>query len=1053
VTPHLRILASAGSGKTYRLSTRYIELLKADVDPGTILATTFTRAAAGEIRDRVIDRLAEAALVEEKAAELKLSTARAAELLAKAIASLHRLRIQTLDSFFTGFVRGFATEFDLPPDLVPVDDAGRAALDEAALVGLLDGLERPADEERLLDTLASIRRGRAGSRLASAIRLSVRETLEIAREGHPAAWEWDVPAIDPAGFRAAVERLRAIAAELDAHVKVVGKDVEAMLAAPGLPDFETAAGALGRGLFKPIRAGQPTYSRTEIPRALADAYRPVIATLEAIVLDGYARQTLGMRDLALDFAEVRERIKRARGIVEFDDLVRAVVKGADDVRLASLFFRLDGRVRHVLLDEFQDTSGIQWKALRPILDEIVADASGQRSLFVVGDLKQSVYGWRGANPEILASLPGRLGLVPGETIRDDRMAESRRSSPDVLAGVNRLFGWISDHADAFGERSGAIGRWCTQFEPHDAAGKAVDGRGVVHLRVADAIEGKRSAAAVRTSVLAATVKLAKELRAAHPGRSLAIIARTNAFAAEVVNRLHREGIAASAFGSGALQDAAAVNAVLDCLVLADHPDHTIACFNVARSPLGAEVTLDREAHRHEVRRRAWSREERARLAREGVAGRIRSLAALARPHADARESLRLDQLVDRAARLEAELDRLPADDPRRRPAAIARALREASVEDLAGDAIEVMTVHQSKGLDFDLTITTELDREVKTRDALAVSRPDPCEPPQAVVRWPAQEICPEAFLPACRETAHRLVMESLSVLYVSLTRAKRGLFAVVAAPTDAPAVVPDGPIWLGAILREAWAPDLAAGEARDVFGSLADITFEKPVEAVDDAPAPAIERPRGPIRFAPAKGLRPIRARPASAHAESTEDALSFDRSAADRGTALHAAFELIRWSDDPAPGDAAIAAAIRAELPRAEPAWIAERIAEFRRAAASPVVRRALARPDGPATVRREHPFVRRREDGLQFGFIDRLVLHGDPAMPHAAEIVDFKSDAVSPSEAESHARERHRGQLHSYRTAVAERFRIHADDIRLTVILIAPSRGEPVAVDLSGA
>ena len=141
MTPHLRILASAGSGKTYRLSTRYIELLKADVDPGTILATTFTRAAAGEIRDRVIDRLAEAALVEEKAAELKLSTARAAELLAKAIASLHRLRIQTLDSFFTGFVRGFATEFDLPPDLVPVDDAGRAALDEAALVGLLDGLD------------------------------------------------------------------------------------------------------------------------------------------------------------------------------------------------------------------------------------------------------------------------------------------------------------------------------------------------------------------------------------------------------------------------------------------------------------------------------------------------------------------------------------------------------------------------------------------------------------------------------------------------------------------------------------------------------------------------------------------------------------------------------------------------------------------------------------------------------------------------------------------------------------------------------------------------
>jgi ATP-dependent exoDNAse (exonuclease V) beta subunit len=489
-------------------------------------------------------------------------------------------------------------------------------------------------------------------------------------------------------------------------------------------------------------------------------------------------------------------------------------------------------------------------------------------------------------------------------------------------------------------------------------------------------------------------------------------------------------------------------------VLADHPDHTIACFHVARSPLGPEVKLDREAHRdgksEKSHRHAWSREERIRLAREGIAGRVRSLAALARPHADARESLRLDQLIDRAARIEAELDRLPPDDPRRRPAAVARALREASVEDLAGDAIEVMTVHQSKGLDFDLTITTELDRDVKVRESLAVSRPDPCEPPQAVVRWPKQEICPEEFRAACRETADRLVEESLSVLYVSLTRAKRGLFAVVAAPTDAPAVAAEGPIRLGAILREAWAPDLAAGEGRDVFGSLADITFEEADKDADDSPA--IELPRGPIRFAPAKGLRPNRARPASAHAESTEEVIRLDRSAADRGTALHAAFELVAWSDEPVPVDAAIAAAIRTELPRAAPAWIADRIGEFRRALASPAVRRALARPDGPATVLREYPFLRRRADGIQSGFIDRVVLLGDPAMPHRAEIVDFKSEWIRPSEAETQARERHRGQLLTYRTAVAERFRIAPDDVRLTVIFIPPDGWEPLAVDLSG-
>jgi ATP-dependent helicase/nuclease subunit A len=1044
---HERILASAGSGKTYQLSSRYIALLAADVDPGTILATTFTRAAAGEIRDRVIERLAKATLDATEAGRLGLPAGRAAELLARAVASLDRLRIQTIDSFFTGVVRGFPTEFGVPPDAVPLDEAGKASLDETALVALLDSLGSPAAEERVLGTLASIRRGRSGSQLSRTVRSSVRETLEVAREGNPAAWEWTSPRVDPAAFRAALERLPAVAAEAGVHQAAVGKEVSGLLAAGGLPDFETARKSLQRGLASPIRNGQVSYARKEIPRELADAYRPVIAALEAVVLDGYARQTVGLRDLALAFAEVRDALKRSSGLVEFDDLVRAVVRGAADVRLASIFFRLDGRVRHLLLDEFQDTSGLQWKALRPIIDEIVAGDPGERSLFVVGDLKQSVYGWRGGNPEILATLPERLGLSPGEAFEDRTMAGSRRSAPDVLEGVNALFGWIAGRAGGFGERSAAVRRWCGQFAPHVAEGDAADRPGVVHLRAAEAVEGADSAAAERSSVLATTVRLAKELREAHPGRSLAIIARTNAFVAELVNRLHQEGLAASAFGSGALQDAAAVNAVLDCLVLADHPDHTVACFNVANSPLGAAVRLDPGAHRERVRRRAWSREERERLGREGLAGRIRSLAALARPHADLRESLRLDQLVDRAARLEAELANLPPDDPRRRPAAAAAALRGASVEDVAGDAIEVMTVHQAKGLDFDLTITSELDRELKLREPLAVVRPDPCEPPQAVVRWPEQETCPDAFRPACRETVDRLVQESLSVLYVSLTRAKLGLFAVVAAPAEGPPDLAEGPIRYGAILREAWAPDLAAGEGRDVFGSLSAIG----TGTREARPPVPPETPRGPIRFGPAKGLRAIRARPASAHADTDDGPLRFDRAAADRGTALHAAFELVRWSDDPAPSDGDVAAAIRAGLPRAEPAWIAERIGEFRRALSSPVVRGALARPDGPATVLCEHPFLRRREDGIQSGLIDRLVLLGDPAMPHAAEIVDFKSDAVAVADAEAHARERHRGQLLSYRTAVAERFRIAPDDIRLTVLLVTPEGGEPLVVDLS--
>ena len=1044
---HERILASAGTGKTWCLSGRFIALLAQGMAPGSILATTFTRAAAGEIRDRTLGRLAEAALDPVKAKETGITGEQAATALVRMVAELDRLRIQTLDSFFTGIVRGFATEFGMPLDPALLDEHGTAMLDEEALIAVLDAARRDDDEDRLLATLESLRKGRPASRFLASMRMHLKGALEIAREGNPAAWRWNLPPVprDATAFHAALARIEAIAAASPGLEKVVGDDVRALRESPGLPEVEKAIEACGRGLVRPLRAGLRVYSRKEIPDELAEAYAPVVETLEAIVLDGYVRQTRALHELASGVLAARHSIKRARGTLEFDDLVRAVVDAGEDVDLASVFFRLDGRVRHLLLDEFQDTSGIQWKALSPLLDEIKHADPPERSLFVVGDLKQSIYGWRGASPAILADLPGRLGL-DATRLASTTLAKSFRSSPPVLDGVNRVFRRIRERAGEFGERSAAIARWCEGFEPHESADRVASNPGVVHVRVTDAADGKRGSAASKEAVRSATVELVRELQRDHPGRSIAVIVRTNRTAADLVNRLNVAGIAASAFGSGALQDAAAVNAVLDALVLADHPDHTAACFNVASSPLGSAVALPAAAHRDAAARRAWSREERARLDCEGVAARIGTLAALARPHADARESVRLDQLVDRAARLETELDRLPPHDPRRRPAAIAAALRGSAVEDPAGDAVQVMTVHQSKGLDFDFTVTTELDRTVKAHAELAVARPDPCEPPVAVVRWPDQDACPDAFRDACRETADRLVEESLSVLYVSLTRAKLGMFLVVAAPAERKSKSSATPLDYGAIVRESLAPELAAGQGLDVFGSLASIG---PARAKPAAAAPEASGSTS-IAFAAARGVRAVRARPASHHGPDVESPLRIDRDAADRGTAIHAAFELVRWSDDPAPVDAAIAAAIRAELPRAETAWIAARIAEFRLAFASPEVRRTLARPEGPATVLLEHPFLRRRPDGLQSGLIDRLVLLGDPAMPHAAEIVDFKTDWIDAADAGRWARERHAGQLRAYRDAVAERFRIDPKDIRLRVLFVTPSAGEPVAVDL---
>ena len=121
--PHTLIRASAGTGKTFQLSNRYLGLMQAGAMPDQILATTFTRKAAGEILDRVVVRLAEAALNEPARRELakwlsspSLSQDRCHQLLQVLIRQLHRLKICTLDSFFAQLAGSFSLELGLPPD-------------------------------------------------------------------------------------------------------------------------------------------------------------------------------------------------------------------------------------------------------------------------------------------------------------------------------------------------------------------------------------------------------------------------------------------------------------------------------------------------------------------------------------------------------------------------------------------------------------------------------------------------------------------------------------------------------------------------------------------------------------------------------------------------------------------------------------------------------------------------------------------------------------------------------------------------------------------------
>ena len=196
---HVSILASAGSGKTYQLTNRYLQILARGAAPFSILASTFTRAAAGEIRDRILRTLAESADADDKRHELTrrlqrpgLSRQFVLDLLTSLAHNLHRLQIRTLDSFFGTIVRCFCLELGLPSDARIVDEDEAARLRRSAIQRMLE----EGDEDAIIELLSSLTEGSSERAVTDTIDNTVSSLYDLYREArYTDAWQAIAPAV------------------------------------------------------------------------------------------------------------------------------------------------------------------------------------------------------------------------------------------------------------------------------------------------------------------------------------------------------------------------------------------------------------------------------------------------------------------------------------------------------------------------------------------------------------------------------------------------------------------------------------------------------------------------------------------------------------------------------------------------------------------------------------------------------------------------------------------------------------------------------------------
>jgi ATP-dependent helicase/nuclease subunit A len=1049
--PRELVLASAGTGKTFRISSRIIGLLALGARPETIFASTFTRKAAGEILDRVLVRLARAAVDPNEGAALAGHTAlpglprpdpRPAAwlaLLERLVRDLHRVNIGTLDAFFVRAATIFADEVGLPPTWTIAERPVIERMTADAVHEVLASGDRGA----LLELVREVTGGGAGRSVHEGLLSRAASILELHHGLDPAAddpWSGLASSIAPAPAGLAAARERLVEALLAAPVpltakgapqmswqKAVGKAAEQLRAG----DWESLVGST---ICTAATCEGGTYSGKPVPDELRALFAEICGLARSVIGARLVAQGRAMGRLAALLADAVERKQRELGVYDFADLTR-MIGGPDPIGdRPDLYYRLDARTQHILLDEFQDTSLTQWEALEPLLDELLSGYEDERAAVVVADPKQSIYAWRGGEPLLVEHVGERYQF------ERDGMHLSYRSSGIVLDVVNRVFGSI-DRSDVWGEDEVArqvAAEWLHAFAEHSAVDPTVPG--YVEVQIGPADEGRSTR---RPNLCRRAAEIVRELHREAPGRSIGVLTRTNQTVARIMMELRELGVSASGEGGIPLTDSAAASSVLALLRMVEHPGDLLARYHVAKTPVGEAVGFDdfesdagADEVAHAIRRRLV------------VGGYGRTLAWLEGRIAAAcseRERRRMAQLVELAFRYD--------DRATLRISDFLRLVESERVEDPTTATVRVMTVHQSKGLEFDAVVLPELDWKVEGRGATSLPlayRPRRGGRATRVFPYVKKEVRGlfsdvEELSSAMRDARAGAIRDGLSGLYVGLTRARHAVYVLLQ---------PDGEKGMGSactsasIIRHALGLTDRASEGDVLFRTGDPRWFDGfPPAAANEAPDVGTEPALVAVRLR-GDGVRTrgfARRAPSELAAGSTVDLkmiLNLGSHAALEGTIAHAWMERIGWIEDGLPPEDELRRAALEIEPAFSPDRLEALLARWRGWLAHDRIRGALSRSayGEEAVCEREVRFIHRDDDVVLEGAIDRLVLRKTNGLVTGAAILDYKTDATTGGGADvlTSKAEMYRPQLYAYRRAVASWYDLRREDIVCLLVVL---------------
>ena len=842
--------ANAGSGKTYVLAQRVIRLLLSGVDPSRILCLTFTKAAAANMSLRVFAILSKWTALNDLDLRSEIeSTGFAGEvvpedarrLFARAVETPGGLKIQTIHAFCERILHLFPFEANVPARFEALDDEQHALLMSEAREQTLQtaiaeehtelgkALRRVASEatgdaftkllrealkkrEAIADATA-LQSGEFERRLGAVFGLRKGENLESISgellDGGPGEAEW----------RAAIAQLFKSSA---ADIKL-GRNCEGMLSAPGRDE---KLAALKLIFFN--NDGDERKAKSLVTKDMNEGVKLLFATERTRAVPLFDKlksaraveRSVALQRLADAVISSYTRLKQVRGLLDFDDLIDRTVNLLQRSEASWVLYKLDRGIDHVLVDEAQDTSPKQWSILKALVDEFFSGASARdniRTIFAVGDEKQSIFSFQGAEPKEFSlskehfakKIEGAdLQFVPEELKVSFRSTETVLTAVDTVFSVAENFNGLS-YSDAVKTEHSAFKEGLpglVELWPAIAAQENAEPE--PWTMPLDKLSGQSPAAVLARRIARhiGTLTAPGSLEAVHdkdgkrrtitPGDIMILVRRRNAFFDEVIRALKRAGVPVAGADRLKLMEHIAVKDLVAAghAALLPQDDFTLACLLKTpffsfddndllrlapkrKGPLIAQLHDSSEQKDREAAKliAEWGKAART-LGPYRFYARILSAehgrhAMLARLGAEAGDAM------DEFLRLALQWERENTSSL----SSFLHSMQGADVEvkrdmEAAGEAVRVMTVHAAKGLEAKIVFLPDTCGAPSSRHDPSLIELETGDGKRAPVWRQNKKSDPpavDAEMNCIREAA---AQEYRRLLYVAMTRAEERLY-------------------------------------------------------------------------------------------------------------------------------------------------------------------------------------------------------------------------------------------------------------------------------------